>query len=251
MFRFWHSPYLFDPEPGAGGGGTGDPPPALKADDVRKMIDDSINGFAKRFKGEIDKTLGPLNETLAKLVKPPETPPPDPDPKTGLDPKVATELSELRKTVGALNTRLQSSEEREKAANERAEKTDRESAVRTLLNGYKWATPRAQESAFKTFFPEITRSEDGTLVANGVTAEAWIKEQMALSDNAFLARQGGRRRERREGREAQDARHVRHDANQAGNVGGRRGSAAPSGRWPQVTPNHIEKENPQHGCDHQ
>jgi len=182
---------------GAGGGagaGTGDTSPgAVTIDSVKKLIDDSINGFAKRFKTDISKDFGGLLDPLKlalEALKP--LPAPDLTKKDGEgkggDPEVNARLLESQKQISKLTQQVTELRDSGEKAKRDAEQTDRHAKIRTILSTYQFANTEALEAAFRMFAAEIARSGDGfdaPLVAGDLTADAYIKDKLTRPEYAF------------------------------------------------------------------
>ena len=191
--RFLMGPLLEEASGDGSGAGGGEKNPGLDAKAIQGLIDNSINGFAKRFEGDIQKKFGAFSDQLSGISKLLE--------KNGsqgngegdgagegdqgnkgkqdgsIPPVLKAQLDTQAKIIDKLNKRLSDTEEREKAAASRAEETERNSAIRAELSKYP-ILPEAVDEAFDLFRSRVKRSEDGTLVVGDTTAEAHIKSAL-------------------------------------------------------------------------
>jgi hypothetical protein len=179
-----------DPDPAAGGGDLagGDPKPgafdpaAFKADLLTELRKD-LNGITKGLKLEIQKLAPKVVDPPAVVVDPPAVVDPPGGPvKTPGENAIALELKNYR---AASELRIKALETTNLETATRAEKTDRESRIRSELAKYPLVNDKARETAFRLFNSEVARSEDGSLVANGLPFEKFIETELPAS-HAYL-----------------------------------------------------------------
>lgn len=188
------------------GGGGGAPPvtppvfdPAAFKTEILGDFNKTLNGFAKTLKGDVAKEFKTALASFQApptgdpLADPPLVPPGDGKPPV-IDPTVNAELQKLRRDLDAGQKIIKDRDVAlEKERNLRLD-TERKSAVDKALDGYEFKTPRAKDVFRKAISPEITRDEDGNLIAetpNGpLPYQDHIKQQLDLSPE-FLAANGG------------------------------------------------------------
>jgi hypothetical protein len=182
-----------DPAPAGGDPAGGDPKPGafdpvtFKADLLGEFRKD-LNGALKGLKNDFMKLVQP------KPAEPPapgggDPPPPvagDPPPggKTPAENALALELKNYRV---ASEARIKALETANLETAQKAEKTDRESKVRSELGKYKYADDNARETAFRIFSGDVQRAEDGSLVANELPYDKYIETELASKHPYLLA----------------------------------------------------------------
>jgi hypothetical protein len=173
-----------DPAPPAGG----DPPAAfdpapLKAEMLAELRKE-LNGAVRTMKAEFVKLIPRPADPPPPVDPPVDPPPPGGAPKTPAENALALELKNYR-TSSELRIKALETSNLETAKT--AEKENRESRVRSEVAKYLYANDKARETAFRLFNSEVTRSEDGSLVANGLPFEKFIETELPNSHAYLLA----------------------------------------------------------------
>lgn len=183
-----------DPAPAPAGGDPagGDPQPgafdpaAFKLDLLTELRKD-LNGIAKGLKNDFTKLLKPSDPP------PPAGDPPPPNPGGGDPPpggKTPTENAlalELKNYRTASEARIKALETANLETAQKAEKSDRESRIRSELAKYQFANDKARETAFRIFSGDVQRTEDGSLVANELPFEKYIETELPANHSYLLA----------------------------------------------------------------
>lgn len=181
-----------DPAPAGGDPAGGDPKPgafdpaAFKADLIGEFRKD-LNGALKGLKNDFTKLL---------QTKPSDPPPPagDPPPPAAGDPPPGGKTPAENALALELKNYRTESEKRIKALEttnletaQKAEKTDRESKIRSELAKYTFANDKARDTAFRIFSGDVQRAEDGSLVANDLPFEKYIETELPANHSYLLA----------------------------------------------------------------
>jgi hypothetical protein len=183
-----------DPDPAAAGGDPagGDPKPGVF--DAEAFKSDLLGDFRK----EMNSAVKALKNDFTRLLQPKPSDPPapagDPPAPAAGDPPVGGKTPAENALALELKTYKTASEARIKAletANletaQKAEKTDRESKIRSELAKYQFANDKARETAFRIFSGDVTRAEDGSLVANELPFEKYIETELPANHSYLLA----------------------------------------------------------------
>jgi len=146
-----------------------------------------LNGAIKAMKTEFVKLIPKAG---AVDPPPPGTDPPVDPPAPGTPPKTVAENAlalELKNYKASSEARIKALETTNLETVQSAEKTDRESRVRSELAKYPFANDKARDTAFKLFTSEVKRAEDGSLVANDLPFEKFIETELPNSHAYLLA----------------------------------------------------------------
>jgi hypothetical protein len=181
-----------DPDPATAGGDPagGDPKPG--AFDPEAFKTDVLADFRK----ELNSAVKAMKNDFTKLLKPTDPPAPgggDPPPPAGDPPaggKTPAENAlalELKTYKTASEARIKALETANLETAQKAEKTDRESKIRSELAKYQFANDKARETAFRIFSGDVTRAEDGSLVANELPFEKYIETELPANHSYLLA----------------------------------------------------------------
>jgi hypothetical protein len=168
--------------------GGGDPPAAfdpapLKAELLGEFRKE-LNGAIKAMKTEFTKLIPKPAADPPALGGDPPVDPPAPGAKTPAENALALELKNYRTSSEA---RIKALETTNQETAKGAEKTDRESRIRSELAKYQFANDKARDTAFKLFTTEVTRAEDGSLVANELPFEKFIENELPSNHSYLLA----------------------------------------------------------------
>lgn len=103
--------------------------------------------------------------------------------KKSSDPETNRKLEELTRNLTEQKTQIEALTKAKEDAETRAEKTDRESKVRSMMSDFEFVSESAQQTAFNLMIPLIRREEEtGILVAgpedNPLPADAFIKREI-------------------------------------------------------------------------
>lgn len=176
------------------GSGDGNSPVSLKPEEVQAMIDKTINGFAKRWEGESKKQSTQLDERFNSITQILESlkPKTDPAPTPGKDdpvipPALKAQLDAERKEREKLANQLQELTQQKKAADEKAERTDREAAIKTEMRKFRFANPESEETVFDALVGKVKRSEDGSLIVDDTTMSAYLSQYIERRPNLIAA----------------------------------------------------------------
>jgi hypothetical protein len=163
---------------------------------VTKALDATDQKIQDALKPLTDK-FGRLDELFAKvetLVKPPADPNKKEDPNKRDDAASDTEMGRIRaqladaqRTIADQGKLLNTEKEERVKASERADKSDRQAAIRLAMGNYALAKG-AEDTAFRLINMEVDRAEDGSLVGgkDKLPLEAFVKEVFTAHDY-FLA----------------------------------------------------------------
>jgi len=145
-------------------------------------------------------SMGAMVDALqqTKATPPPakeEVPPKKEDttqPPASTDPALNAQVAEMKRFIEADRKKVASMEEREKAANERADQAERGSIVDRALSGFQFREGTARETAITLLRPHIKRNEAGQLIAgDNLTVEAFVKDFIPQQHDYLLAPMGG------------------------------------------------------------
>jgi hypothetical protein len=178
---------------GSSASGSAQNNPVLDAGAVQKMIDQTINGFAKRFEGNFTKQFSSITETLngfaSKFEQGSQNSSGDNGSGDGdgagksrnggpaLDPQVKAQLDTQNKMISKLQQQLENESKAREAAAKKAEETERHSMLRSELRKYPIKSEH-MDDVFEMFVNKVSRSEDGALIAGDTTMEAFIKDRV-------------------------------------------------------------------------
>lgn len=187
---------------GSNGGGTENPVPDAKA--IQTMIDNSLNGYAKRQGKELDAklktfsdTLGTrLDEAFARMTGSGSSGNGDNGGGTGdgdghgsdngngngsngikLDPATKARLDKLERDTKRANDQYESERKAREAAEAKAAETNRVTAIRTELQKYQ-ILPENVEDVFAIFDGKVKTDEDGQYIVGDTTMEAYVRQTL-------------------------------------------------------------------------
>ena len=160
----------------------GSTPPPITMDsvlsEVGKVIDAKLSGSLENFrKNNIDTLkaqveplttqMTTINESLRELLAKGSLPPSgtNSDGKPPVPPEINAQLRDLTDRIKSQGNELNTLKVAKEQAEQRAEKTERHSTIRTALNGLPFVTDKAVDTAFSIVEPYVRRLEDGSLVA--------------------------------------------------------------------------------------
>lgn len=154
--------------------------------------------FDTKFGARFTKTDSSLEALLAKLNTPPAPPapvvaPPAPAPKgsTMVDPQTNAQILELTNKQAASDAVIKQLTDANKAALDKAERMEREGALRAVLNDYRFVKPEGQEDVFQLLLPKVVRDDVGNLIADNLPVKDFVKAQMASRFDYALAPEPG------------------------------------------------------------
>jgi hypothetical protein len=193
---------LMEGEPGSGGG-DGKGPVALDDKAVNAMINGALAKFAKDTLPNVVKEaataavsglsgqLTTLTENLTTLqsqVKPPVDDKDKNKPgEDGLTPAARAEFQKIQKALDTANANFAA----EKTAREKAEAASaldrKNSAIRSELSQFQYASPEAAEDAFASVSAKIEQDADGNYVADGLLLKDYVSTFIPEKKSYLLA----------------------------------------------------------------
>jgi len=192
MLNFAEKSPLYDPDPGAGGGGTQTP---VTMEQVNAAVNAAVNGFATRFGGEQDKKFKGVTDQLGGIATVLEALKPKVDGGDGgdgggkgkdkIDPALNAQLQALTNANKAQADRLAAMETENRENKALAEKAARHGEIRRVMSSkdvlgeHAYATPEAAEDFFTLVADQVTRGDDGSLVLDNLPLTDALKGRVA------------------------------------------------------------------------
>jgi hypothetical protein len=159
---------------------------ALTTQFVTDAIAQAIAGLRTDLPNIVATTVNPLIEPLRQA--PPVQQQTQQTQQTQLDPAVARQIHNLTEENKVFKQSLTDLQTREKQANERAEKSDRENQIRTAMNTFAFAGDNARDAAYRLLELDIQRAESGELVGPGnLPLVDYVKDALTKKHDYLLA----------------------------------------------------------------
>lgn len=202
---------------GAGaGGGAGDQPPltmeGILAEVDKRLtaqISAGIDKFKKDNEAAIDSKLAPLSQSLTGISEAlgkitggtggnPNagggTGAPGNQPPNNLSPQDNVLLKQLQDTTRAQGQQIETLKKEKQEADQKAERSDRHSIIRSALGNMHFISDMATSTAFTIVEPHIKRLEDGSLIGgiNGdnLPVDAFVKDYLTREHSYLLLPSG-------------------------------------------------------------
>jgi len=168
-------------------------PKPLNLEDVTAAVARGIADFKAGFlKTDLPTALKGVTEQITGIVSAVEALKPKPDAdkdKDKGDPQLNAQIADLTKLTKTLEGRVNSESEARKKAEEKADLTERQSALLTAVGKYAFANDASRASFVRGVTAEISRTESGELVAGGLPLEKFVDEQLAAMPNLLAPKE--------------------------------------------------------------
>jgi hypothetical protein len=178
-------------------------PPNLTEQKVNEIVDGALKRMQEKvLPGILGSMLKPFQDqfaTVADNIKAigdkvngpaPITPPaPGADDKT-VSPAVKAELDRLARENASLVKRFEDGEKARKEAEDRARNTDKESKIRTSLQGFKFIDSEAAEDAYNIVATKTNFDDNGQLLADGMFLSDFVKSFIPEKKSYLLEPEG-------------------------------------------------------------
>ena len=167
---------------------------AVTMDAVNATVKNAIDGLVKnQLPGAINAAVDPFNQkftAIENLIKGQQASPTTTttEHKQQLTPEVQAQLLDEKRKRETLEASVAALQKENDASKQRADLSERESAIATALNEYTFVSDKARQSAAKLIGLELKRSEDGQLIAgDNLPVSAFIKDFLTVQNDHLLA----------------------------------------------------------------
>lgn len=103
------------------------------------------------------------------------------------DPHTKAALMEANKKLADTQKQVDALLAKNTEAETRAERMEREGALKTELTKFTFIKPEAADAAFRMLLPDLVRGEDGSLTAGGLPVDTYVKQALTEKHDYWLA----------------------------------------------------------------
>ncbi len=155
---------------------------AMVKEAIAGLINTDLPNAVKTHTAPIMTGLDEVRAAIRGRVQDPPVVPPV-VPPVALPPEISGRLAELERTNAGLAKDLKTITEGKKSADEKAEKAERQNAIKDALNGYQFVNDTARASAYRLIELEIKRADDGQLIGGeNLPLGNYVTEMMKTND---------------------------------------------------------------------